>query len=171
MVSVTKLIDLLDKPALLGWANKLGLKGVSLNDYSKNVKLEGTNKHNDIEEYLKNGVYFEGCEKLKYNLSEYEILGIEETIDNGKIIGRIDIVLKKNGLIYICDFKRNKRIYLKTKLQLSAYKEMLNADKICFINTESFEVKEIKIDTSKYYEIVKRLYQIYILINDLKERI
>lgn len=171
MVSVTKLIDLLDKPALLGWANKLGLKGVSLNDYSKNVKLDGTNKHNDIEEYLKNGVYFDGCEKLEYNLSEYEVLGIEETIDNGKIIGRIDIVLKKNGLIYVCDFKRNKRIYLKTKLQLSTYKEMLNADKICFINTESFEVEEIKIDTSKYYEIVKRLYQIYILINDLKERI
>jgi len=171
MVAITKLIDLLDKPALLGWANKLGLKGISLDEYTNSVKLEGTNKHNDIEEYLKNGTYFDGCEKLKYNLSEYEILGIEESINNGKIIGRIDIVLKKNGLIYVCDFKRNKRIYLKTKLQLSTYKEMLNADKICFINTETFEIEEIKIDTIKYYEIVKRLYQIYLLINELKERI
>ena len=54
MVAITKLIDLLDKPALVGWANKLGLKGLSLNEYSCRVKSEGTNKHNDIELYLKN---------------------------------------------------------------------------------------------------------------------
>jgi len=171
MVAITKLIDLLDKPALVGWANKLGLKGVSLNDYSYRVKSEGTNKHNDIELYLKDGIKFKGYEILDEKLKEYEILGIEKTIDNGYLIGRIDVILRKNGLIYVCDFKRNKRIYLKTKLQLSSYKEILEADKICFINTDTFDIEEIQIDTKKYFEIVKRLYQIYILLDNLKERL
>ena len=171
MIAVTKIIDLLDKPALVGWANKLGLKGLSLKEYYSQVTTDGNEKHYEIENYFKHGIEFKGCELLAEKLKDYEVIGVEETITNEFLIGRIDLVLKKDGLIYVCDFKRNKSIYLKTKLQLSTYKEMLNADKICFINSENFELVEINIDTLKYYTIVKRLYQIHKLLFELNERL
>jgi predicted RecB family nuclease len=171
MIAVTKIIDLLDKPALVGWANKLGLSGVSLKEYYKNVTTEGNEQHYEIENYFRYGELFEGYELLENNIKGYEVIGVEQTISNQFLIGRIDLILKKDNLIYVCDFKRNKSIYLKTKLQLSAYKEMLEADKVCFINSKTFELIEINIDTSKYYTIVKRLYQIYQLLKELKEKL
>jgi hypothetical protein len=171
MIPVTKIIDLLDKPALVSWSNKLGLKGISLKEYYLNVTSEGNEKHNEIENYFKYGEIFKGYELLEKNIQGYEVIGVEKTVTNDFLIGRIDLILEKNGLIYVCDFKRNKSIYLKTKLQLSTYKEMINADKICFINSKNFELKEIDIDSSKYYTIVKRLYQIYKILFDLNEKL
>lgn len=173
MIAVTKLIDLLDKPALVGWANKLGLKGVDLKNYYKEVQNDGNKNHNEIELYLKDGIKFTGYQLLEDKLKDFEVIGVEETIKNDFLIGRIDLILKhkKSNFIYVCDFKRNKNIYLKTKLQLSCYKEMLEADKIAYINTDTFDVIEIKIVTLKYYEIVKRLYQIHLLLINLNERL
>lgn len=172
-ISVTKLIDLLDKPALVGWANKLGLKGINLKDYYKQTQEEGNNNHNEVELFLKEGKRFKGCELLEYSLKDFEVVAVEENCSNDFIVGRIDLILKnkKNNLIYVCDFKRNKSIYLKTKLQLSCYKHIIEADKIAYINTDNFNLIEIQIDTNKYFEIVKRLYQIHLLLFDLKERL
>ncbi len=170
-ISVTKVIDLLDKPALVGWANKLGLKGKSLKDYYKEVTEEGNDKHYEIENYLKHGILFDGYEKLNESLIGFEVIAVEHRVENEFLIGRIDLVLKKDNELYVCDFKRNKSIYLKTKLQLSAYKNLLNANKICYINSKDFKIIEINIDTNKYYEIVKRLYQINTLMINLNERL
>lgn len=172
-ISVTKLIDLLDKPALVGWANKLGLKGIDLKDYYKQTQNEGNNNHNEVELFLKEGIRFQGCELLEYTLKDFEVIGVEENCNNDFIVGRIDLILKnkKSNLIYVCDFKRNKSIYLKTKMQLSCYKHIIEADKIAYINTDNFELIEINIDTNKYYEIVKRLYQVHLLLIELKERL
>lgn len=173
MIAVTKLIDLLDKPALVGWANKLGLKGIDLKDYYKNTQKEGNNNHNEIELFLKESKRFKGCELLEHTLKDFEVIGVEENCNNNFIVGRIDLILKhkKNNLIYVCDFKRNKSIYLKTKLQLSCYKHIIEADKIAYINTDNFQLIEINIDTLKYYEIVKRLYQVHIILKQLNERL
>lgn len=171
MIAITKIIDLLDKPALVSWANKLGLQGVDLKSYYKDVTNEGTKKHNQIEEFFLYGIEFDGCDVLINNLKEYEIISVEETIRNDLFIGRIDLVLKKDNKIYVCDFKRNNKIYLKTKLQLSAYKEIINADSICFINSNNFKIEEIHINTKKYYDIVKKLHDIYILLLELNEKL
>lgn len=40
--SVTMLIDLLAKPALIDWANKQGLLGVDIKDLRKKAKSSGT---------------------------------------------------------------------------------------------------------------------------------
>jgi hypothetical protein len=171
MVSVTKLIDLLNKPALLGWANKIGLKGINLKDYRKEVTSDGTNRHNQIEEFFKEGTVFDGVELLIKNIELYEVLGCEVVVKNDFLSGRIDLVLKKDELVYVCDFKRGKGIYLNTKLQLSAYKHMINADKICYINLDSFDLIEIKIETEYYYKIIKHLYVIYDTLQTLNERL
>lgn len=171
MVSVTKLISILDKPALVGWANKIGLKGINIKDYQSKSKTDGNNIHKQVEDFLNHGIEFKGCEKLKKSLNNYNVLGCEVDVNNGYILGRIDIVLEKDGKKYVCDLKSNKYIYISTKLQLSAYKHLLNADYICFINTEDLELRIIDIDTSKYFEIIKRLYQINKLITSLNEKL
>lgn len=171
MYSVTKLIDLLNKPFLLKWANGLGLKGLSLDSYMKDKSSSGNNKHKQIEQYFINGIDFDNSHKIEYIKNEYEIIGCEVDINNGYINGRVDLILKKNDKTYIVDFKSNKNIYLSTKLQLSTYKHIYNADHICYINFDNYNLEIINIDTNKYYEIVKRLYQIKTLITELNEYI
>lgn len=160
MISVTTLIDTLDKPGLLYWANKIGLEGINLRDYYKKTSSEGSKSHNKVELFLTEGIEFEGCEKLDNSLKGFEVLHVEKEINNGFIIGRIDLVLKKDDIIYVVDFKRNKRIYLKTKLQLSCYKHMFKADKIAFINSDKLELEIVDIDTKPYWTICKHLYKI-----------
>lgn len=171
METVTSLISMLDKPALLNWSNKIGLKGIKLHEYSKKVKDKGNDIHYKVENFLKNGVDFEGSEKLKESLLGYDVIGVEKNISNGMITGRIDFILKKEGLIFICDLKSSNKIYLQTKLQLATYKHLYGADKICYVNSKDFKIEEIKIDTKKYYEVVKRLYQIKLKLNELNEKL
>jgi hypothetical protein len=47
--TVSQLLQLLDKPALLGWANKIGLEGISLDEYRKKSTKGGTDLHKEIE--------------------------------------------------------------------------------------------------------------------------
>lgn len=171
MVSVTKLISLLDKPALLKWANKIGLEGVSLDEHRNKSKLKGNKSHDNCERFFKYGEEFEGVEKLRESLNGYKVIGCELDLNNGYIIGRLDLALEKGGLIYICDFKSGKNIYLATKLQLSTYKHIYGAHKICFINLDTFKIEVIDIQTEHYFNIVKRLYQIYELLTNLNERL
>lgn len=171
MIAVMTLINLLDKPALKYWANKQGLKGVDINKYEKKVQKEGTNSHNEIEEYIKNGTLFDGHEFFSESVKGFKILGCEVDLDNGYICGRADLVLSRNNKIYVVDFKRNRNIYLSTRLQLSAYKHILNADYICYMNLDDYKLNIINIDTSKYFNIIKSLYKIKIILNELNERL
>jgi hypothetical protein len=171
MISVTKLLDILNKPNLIYWANKIGLEGININDYESKSKSEGVNNHNQIELFIKKGVKFKGCEIFEKEIKDFEIIGVEVDVKNDFINGRIDLILKKENQIFICDFKKNKNIYLNTKLQLSTYKHLYGADKICFINSSDFKIKEITIDTQKYFEIVKRLFQIHSLLIKLNEKL
>tara|TARA_R110001632_G_scaffold1171_2_gene4712 strand:- start:9663 stop:10184 length:522 start_codon:yes stop_codon:yes gene_type:complete len=173
MISVTKLIDLLNKPALLFWANQIGLEGVKLKDYQSKSKSKGNFSHKVLEDYFNKGIKFEGFEVLESELNDYEFIGCEVDTNNGFILGRIDLIMKNklSGETWIFDFKSNKNIYLNTKLQLSTYKHIYNADKIGFINTEELKIVEINIDTKKYFDLIKRLYQIKNLLIDLNERL
>lgn len=173
MISVTKLINLLNKPSLLKWANKIGLEGIDINKYQAKSKEKGNISHKDLEDYFKNGTMFENYQVLEKELGEFDFIGCEVDTNNGFILGRIDLIMKnkKTNEVWLFDFKSNKNIYLNTKLQLSAYKHIYKADKIGFINTEELKVVEIDIETNYYFEIIKRLYQIKVLLNDLNERL
>jgi hypothetical protein len=171
MVSVSKLIEVLNKPALLHWSNKIGLQGISLKDYRKKSTSKGTSKHNQIENYLLNGVIFEESYKLDNLLKDYNILGVEKSIDNGHINGRYDLLLEKDGKKIVVDFKSNGKIYLNHKLQLSTYKEILEADKIGIINFNDWRLDILEIDTYSYYEIMFNLYEIYNKIENLNEKL
>jgi ATP-dependent exoDNAse (exonuclease V) beta subunit len=171
MIPVTRLIALLDKPALLKWANRIGLQGIDLERYQSESKSKGNTAHNEVERYFKHGELFSGVEKLQASLIGFKVIGCEVNINNGFICGRIDLVLHKNNELYICDFKSSKCIYLSTKLQLATYKHLYKGHKICYINLDTYELVEIKIQTAPYFEVVKRLYQIHELLTNLNERL
>ena len=171
MISITKLISILDKPNLVNWANKIGLDGISLSEYRNKSTAKGTNRHKEIEDFINTGKEFDGFEKLQQTLKDFKIIGCEVSVKNEFLNGRVDLIISKNGEEYVCDFKKGKGIYLSTKLQLSSYKHLYGADKIAFINTEDLELIVLNINTNKYYEIIKRLYQINKLLTELNEKL
>jgi len=171
MESVTSLLQILNKPALLNWANKIGLQGTSLREYRSKLQSDGTNTHKQIENYLKTKQPFEYSDKLDLILTDFEVIGIEKDINNGYICGRIDLIISKNNKTFICDFKSSDNIYLEQKIQLSTYKEMYGADYIAIINFTDWKLNILDIKTDEYYKIIKHLYSIKQLADKLNETI
>lgn len=165
--SVTELIKLLDKPALLNWANKIGLQGIKLEEYRKKSLSDGISIHNQIEMYIKNKTPFLNIEHQN-NFDRYfknkEILLFEERVETEYFIGRMDIKISYKNKTYVCDFKSNQRdIYIENKLQLTAYRMASNCDGIGIISVPDFTYLPIEIkDFSPYENIIKALNIIYI---------
>jgi hypothetical protein len=163
--SVSQLLDLLNKPALLNWANKIGLEGIKLQDYRKEVATKGTALHNQIEKYLIDKIPFldKNIQKIFDEfIKDKEIISIEKNIENDLFVGRYDIKLKFNNDIYICDFKSSDGIYLENKLQLIAYRMVDGCDKIAIIQIPTFEMKILDIkDYGPYEDILACLSIIY----------
>ena len=59
---VTQLLDLLNKPALLNWANKIGLQGINIDEFRKNALRKGSARHREIENFLIDNIPFENSE-------------------------------------------------------------------------------------------------------------
>lgn len=170
--SVTELINLLNKPALIKWANKLGLNGISVDDYKKNKLTSGTNIHNQIERLLKYGESIEDSfleNALLNKLSEFEVVGVEQNIETEYYQGRCDLILKKENELWVCDFKRGfKKAYLDHYLQLAAYKESVNADRVAIIGVPNVDFVELTNDKHELYnEILINLSKIYTLKNKI----
>lgn len=171
MIAITKLLDLLNKKGLIYWANKIGLEGTTLAEYRKQSTKKGISKHSEVENYLQNQTPFKESDLLDKCLNKYEIIAIEDKISNGFISGKIDLIIEKDNQTTIVDFKSNNNIYLEHKIQLSTYKELYQADHIAVIDFNKWELIILDIDTKQYYAIIKSLYQIYKLLQNLDERI
>jgi hypothetical protein len=153
--SVSQLLDLLNKPALLNWANKIGLEGVKLSDYRKQSTAKGTSLHNQVELFLLHKTPFKDKEVQKCFekfISDKEVIAIEKDIETDSFVGRYDIKLKFNSEVYICDFKSSDGIYFENKLQLIAYKVADGADKLAIIQLPIFEMKVLDISNYEPYE-------------------
>lgn len=164
--SVTELLDLLNKPALMNWANKIGLQGIKLSEYRKEKTTSGTNIHNQLEKLLKYGEEIE--DKYLQNaiinqLKTYEVVGVEEPIETEYYQGRCDLILSKNKELYVFDFKRGfKKPYLEHYLQLTAYQYALNADRIGIIRVPQVDIIELTNDKKELYqELLINLSNIY----------
>jgi hypothetical protein len=168
--SVTNLIKLLDKPALLNWANKIGLEGIKLSDYRSKVFKQGTNYHKEIEDYLKTSKQIE--DPIFHNSIEtffkgIEVLDIEKEFEHDLFKGRLDIRYRKNNEIYISDFKSNQSgIYLENKLQLTAYRMALGCNKVSIISIPNMVNIDVEIEDFQVYEdMLFHLNKLYLLIN------
>lgn len=163
--SVTELTALLDKPALLTWANNIGLQGIRLSEYRNASTKSGSNMHKIIESYLLLGVEMpdKGMQdRCKIFFSDKEILGIETKIETEYFTGRYDVKFIHKGVMYIADFKSNQKgIYIENKLQLSAYRMADGCDKVCIVSIPDFVL--IPIDDINFNDCERAL----ILLSEL----
>lgn len=135
--TVSQLIDLLNKPALMKWANKIGLEGVRLEDYKKKSGDDGDNIHKQIENDLKHGIPFDNAAFQAFK-ARYTVERVEPVIECEHYRGRADVVMKRDNLLYLFDFKHANAIYFEQKLQLVAYKRILKVDRVGIVNTTYF---------------------------------
>lgn len=164
--SVTQLIGLLDKPALMKWANRIGLEGTTLDEYRQKSMAKGTSMHNQIEQHIKNKTPFEdknlGLGFLNF-FTDKKIIECEKKVECDYFNGRLDLIMEFDSRKYLCDFKSKQgHIYFENKLQLSAYRMCEPCDDVCIISIPDFRVLTIDIvDYTPYEEILKSLSNIY----------
>jgi hypothetical protein len=164
--TVSQLIDLLNKPALLNWANKIGLQGIGLDEYRNKSKKDGISLHTQIENFIKDGKTFENKE-MQINFERYfadkKIISYEKSVETDYFKGRYDILIEYNSKKYICDFKSNQKMaYFENKLQLVAYRMAEPCDNVGIISIPDFKfIPTNIIDFNKYEEILKSLSIIY----------
>lgn len=163
--SVTQLLDLLNKPALLKWANKIGLQGIAIDDYRKKAKNTGIDYHKQTENCLKHGEVFEDP-LIQYHFEEFmrdkECLACEQSIEHELFKGRLDVRFLVKGVKFTCDFKPKTDIYLETILQLTAYRMVTGDDNIAVISLPDFTFRPIPVKNFvPYEEIIKALAVIW----------
>lgn len=164
--SVTQLISLLDKPALMKWANRIGLEGIALDEYRKKSLSAGSSMHNQIEAHIKTKTPFQdknlGLGFLSF-FADKGIIECEKKIECEWFQGRLDLIMEYGGKKYLCDFKsKQSHVYFENKLQLTAYRMCEPADYVAIISIPEFRVLTVDIpDYTPYEEILKSLSNIY----------
>ena len=99
--SVTKLLELLDKPRLLEWANRIGLQGIEINKYRQEVMGKGTSLHKQIERYYKDKIPFIDAEiqrKFLEFMKDKRVLYFEENIETEYLITKLNQNIHNIGL-------------------------------------------------------------------------
>jgi len=198
--SVTTIISLLNKPALIPWANQLGLQGIDVVKYVDKLAEVGTLAHQMILDYFK---------KVKTDTSEYS----QETIDKAEnsflsflewaknkkiepILVEQSVVSEEHGFggtfdfygivdkrFTLIDFKTGSGIYPEYSYQLAAYKTLLEYDyetpykvkqamilRIPRTEDEKFEIK-VWTNLDISWNIFLHLLEIYKLKKELEGEI
>jgi hypothetical protein len=194
--SVTTILSLLNKPALVKWANNLGLQGIDVTKYVDILADAGSLAHDMILDYFR-GIITDTSEcsqdvikkaenaflsflewakqrKLEPILVEHEM--VSETKKYG---GKCDWYGYEDGIKTLLDFKTGSGIYEEHAIQLAAYKYELEEERheveiakiirIPRTEDEIFEIKAWK-NLSKQAEIFFHLRDIYELKRQTKER-
>ena len=139
---VTTILGVLSKPALVPWANKLGLQGIEVGKYVDNLAEIGTLAHAMIESYLRG----EQADTSDYSanqieLAENALLSFWEWLKGKELVpllleeplvsdekcygGTIDCYCMLDGVPTLLDFKTGKAIYPEMMYQLASYRELL----------------------------------------------
>jgi len=183
----TTIIGILAKPALVNWANRLGLEGVDVSKYVDDLAGVGTLAHElvckeitgkgvDLSEYSQKDI--ERAENALKSFNSWkkdkditpvlsEQMLISEKYQFG---GAPDLYGKINGDHILIDFKTSNAIYDEHFIQLGAYKILLEesghkVDKAIIVrigrtSDEGFETRELT-DLSKYEKIFRLCLEIY----------
>jgi len=189
---VTTVLSILNKPALVKWANNLGLQGIDSSKYRDKMADIGTLAHYLILCHLKKekpdtSEYSpENIDKAENCLLSYlewtkghkiEPIIVEKPLVSEKFGygGTVDCYCKMNGDFCLIDFKTGKGIYEEYIYHLAAYKQLLidsgyQVDNVRILRigrteNEGFEEKVVK-DTEKEWEIFFHCLGIY----ELKKR-
>lgn len=143
---VTTILGVINKPALVKWANGLGLQGIDSSTYVDETAKVGTLAHEMIQEYLggpawdrsaydaiqvdlaENAVikFFE-WEKQRGYEGKFNTLGIEMPLvsEDGKFGGTIDWYGEIDGKHWLIDIKTSKGLFPEHTYQVAAYWQLL----------------------------------------------
>ena len=193
---VTTITGILAKPALIKWANNLGLKGIDSSRYVDDKAAIGTLAHALITDRLQDkptemSDYGEAqiaqAENCVLSYFEWEKdftitpIIIEEPLVSEEhcVGGTMDIYALVNGVKELIDLKTGNGIWPEHKIQVSAYKKILEenghvVERVRILNiprheTESFQqviVSEKVLDLS--WEIFYHLLRVYKIRKELK---
>jgi hypothetical protein len=169
--SVTELVDLLAKPALITWANKQGLLGINVGDVRKRTNAIGTSMHAQIED----GAFDDPLHAQNFTrfAQDKEFLSTEKAIETEWFTGRYDVLLGYRGERWLCDYKKSRRhrLYFEHKIQLVAYGMAEPAEKFAVIATPDFAFLPLEIDyeqRSKIERVIVCLAQIWTLRREIE---
>jgi hypothetical protein len=190
---VTTILSVLAKPALIKWANNLGLQGIDSNKYTDAAARIGTLAHymvqcyltaeeTDFSEYSKDEI--DQAENALISFFEWEKGHVIKPIFNEKGLvsekyrfgGTIDCYAEIDGKFGLIDFKTGKAIYSEMIVQLAAYKELLEENDYPVENVriirigrsedEGFDEKVVS-DLSNHWKLFEHTLAVY----DLKKLI
>ncbi len=139
---VTTVLNILSKPALVPWANRLGLDGIDVNKYVDDKAAIGTLAHDmvachlrgtkvDAADYSPNQVASaENCllkfwDWLKAHPLKAILIEVPIVSEEYKFGGTIDCLAEMDGNLILLDFKTGGAIYPEYFFQLAAYKQLL----------------------------------------------
>ena len=167
---VTTVLGILNKPALVKWANNLGLQGIDSSKYVDDKAAIGTLAHQMIADHLRkvdtdasdySAKQIDQAENSVLSYLEWEkghdvkpVL-IEEPLVSEiyKYGGTIDCLAKIDGKPTLLDFKTGKAIYPEMFYQLAAYSELLLEDGHIL---DASMILRIGRDATEGFEVVKR---------------
>lgn len=139
---VTTVLGVLNKPALIKWANNLGLIGIDSSKYVDEKAAIGTLAHQMIADYLR-GVETDTSEYSKVQIDQaenavlaffewektrpIEVVLVEEPLvsEQFRFGGTVDCLGKVNGDLCLIDFKTSSGIFPEMMVQLAAYRQLL----------------------------------------------
>lgn len=165
--SISELLGLLDKPALLGWANRIGLEGKTLIEARRANMAQGTSLHKQLERWLLNKTPIQDeafQESVQAFFADKNVIASEKPIEHEKFSGRLDVKYQtEDGTVWICDFKTNQsRLYRENKLQLAAYRMSEGCDRVAVISIPDMKLIEAEIpDFTPYEEMILHLVEVY----------
>lgn len=153
---VTTITGINSKPALIGWANKMGLDGIDTRSYVDSRANMGTCAHDMVEAFLLGKEpYLEEFSKVEIETAEnsllsfhkamegveYKVLGIEIALTSVelRVGGLIDIYWEYNGKKRLTDLKTSKAIYPDQWTQVAGYwgimiENGLEVDEVSILN-------------------------------------
>lgn len=172
--SVTQILSkCIAKEYLISWANYLGFKRIKYKDQLGLAATIGTDGHNAVEAYLKDGIE---CENVCYKSfriwwdlintnHSVEILGMEEELVLPYCSGTYDILLKIDGKIFLVDLKTSNNVGYEYFIQLAAYRHLLykvkgiNVDGCLILQmdkeTPSFEEYSLDLSNQEHYNFIE----------------
>lgn len=193
--SVTTILGVLNKPALLDWAWKLGVQGLDYKTVRDNAADIGTLAHGMVMAHL-TGTEFDKSEYSPADVTQaenclikywdwekghkIEVIEVEKPMVSEiyKFGGTIDCLAKVDGDLVLIDHKTGKAIYSEMFYQLAAYRQLLSETghnitsarilRIGRDDTEGFEERQM-IDLDRHFELFKHCLEIYRLQAELRK--
>ena len=170
--TVTQLLDLLAKPALINWANRQGLAGIDIQEQRRVAKANGNSLHHQVEAACKGTGFFEKEEDgaaFQCFMKDKQIVSVETKFETEWFTGRYDCKLKYKEMDFLVDYKSGYagKLYLENKLQLVAYGMAEPVNGLAIVSIPSFDFVPVKIlNRGKYEDMLICLSKIYNLQRD-----